>query len=298
VNLKIIELPQDPIFIVGYPRSGTTLLQGLLVTQNGFFSLPETHYFNVVYKVIQTDEEGHIKLDCLDNVFQKIHEKMSLNFKFSKKKYITRLAQRKRLTPRILFEFIVYNYLYNKIGRNPKKHYYWIEKTPNHAYFLDEIYSIYPNAYFLNIIRHPVPAIFSRKMKLPMNKKKPLDFLANLWIRSVEETEVFARKNPGKLHSLKYEELTQNPENELKKIGEFLGVKFDLGLITNHAILSKEFILKTEFWKNTHSEIFNDNSKYLNIIKKPESEEIESMLVDYMKTYNYKPFFHFNNEKL
>ena len=37
---------KDPVFLVGLPRSGTTLLQGILCKAGGFDALPETHFFS------------------------------------------------------------------------------------------------------------------------------------------------------------------------------------------------------------------------------------------------------------
>ena len=39
------EPAERPIFIVGCPRSGTTLLQCLIATQKGVVTFPETHFF-------------------------------------------------------------------------------------------------------------------------------------------------------------------------------------------------------------------------------------------------------------
>ena len=37
----------SPIFIVGFPRSGTTLLQTMVSTQKNILSFPETQFFNI-----------------------------------------------------------------------------------------------------------------------------------------------------------------------------------------------------------------------------------------------------------
>ena len=43
-NIKRIKI-KDRIFIVGCPRSGTTLLQSLLAAHPQIHSFPETHFF-------------------------------------------------------------------------------------------------------------------------------------------------------------------------------------------------------------------------------------------------------------
>lgn len=39
---------EAPIFVVGVPRSGTTLLQSLLSAHSSTYSLPETHFFPTI----------------------------------------------------------------------------------------------------------------------------------------------------------------------------------------------------------------------------------------------------------
>ena len=36
---------KKPVFIVGMPRSGTTLIQGILCNTGEYFPMPETHFF-------------------------------------------------------------------------------------------------------------------------------------------------------------------------------------------------------------------------------------------------------------
>ena len=128
-----IQLPQDPVFIVGYPRSGTTLLLRLLVTQPGIFSFPETHYFCVIEKRIQFDEKGNILPACLDIVFEKIYEKMEFRFTGEEIKTFYQLAEEKKLSSKSLFECVVSRFLFQQqVGTDGSTSFRWIEKTPTH----------------------------------------------------------------------------------------------------------------------------------------------------------------------
>ena len=222
----------------------------LLATQKDVYSLPETHFFNVINrKSVSTDDQGIVESACLDIVFEKIYEKMDLRFDRHEKKYIARLAKKKKLDAKMLFEYIVYHYVSKEI--DPKKNgpYRWVEKTPNHAYFLEHILSFYPQVQFINIIRHPVPAIYSRKINFPFNKEKPLEWLAKQWLRSIEETEAFARKFPGKIYSLKYEDLAAAAEKEFTKICDFVNLTPNMELIKNHPAAAGRYTLESEVWK-------------------------------------------------
>src|SRR5204863_639082 len=46
---------ERPIFVVGCPRSGTTLVQCILSASSHAFSLPETHFFTYVLPALGGD---------------------------------------------------------------------------------------------------------------------------------------------------------------------------------------------------------------------------------------------------
>ena len=51
-KIKDLNTNTSPIFIVGYPRSGTTLLQSMLYTQKNIYSFPETHFFTKILPLV------------------------------------------------------------------------------------------------------------------------------------------------------------------------------------------------------------------------------------------------------
>jgi hypothetical protein len=245
-----MRLPQNPIFIVGYPRSGTTLLQAMLATQDRLYSFPETHYFAAVYKRIQTDDQGFIDHQCLAAVFEKLKEKVSLELTGPEGDQIVSMAHGKRLSPKDLFETIVSRFLTVQLqaptGGQPFR---WIEKTPNHVYFLDRILGFYPQAQFVNIIRNPVSAIQSRKEKFPFNRQTPVKTLAELWVKSVASAEDFRARHPAKLISLRYEDLLTDPAKTLGGVCDFLGVGFEPARVGEYRTVSRGLIHPWETWK-------------------------------------------------
>ncbi len=289
-----IKLPQDPIFIVGFPRSGTTLLQGLLVTQPGIYSFPETHYFNVIEKSMEFDDDYNILPTCLEDVFAKIDEKISLCFPPGHLKHLHDQAAANRLTSKELFEFIVH-FLLSKQGITVEDSSFhrWIEKTPNHANFLHRIKGFYPDLQVLHIVRHPVPAIFSRKLKFPFNKETPLRELALTWSRIQQNVENFKTQHPGVVLTLRYEDLVADRARELLAIAEFLHIDFSFEYLANYKHDVANLILSSETWKKNdkNHEIINTNDNYKDKCSKAEVEEIEQILIKQMTLYQYKPFF-------
>lgn len=282
-----IMLPKNPIFIVGYPRSGTTLLQAILAAQEGMYTLPETHFFNVIYKAITLDEREFIEAACLAQCFQKIREKMNLQFSTTESERILEIARARELDARKLFEIIVAKYV-NNATLGCESSFRWIEKTPNHAYFLGKIVSYYPNAQFVNIVRHPIAAIYSRKKFFPFNKDTPVETLAALWMRSIESVETFEKQHPGKTYTIQYEALVKNPGKELRKLGAFLNVTIDLEAIEEYH-WENTFILPWETWKKNalSGKIINTNQQWKHKIRVAEILRIQHIVQEKMERLGY-----------
>lgn len=97
-------LRQDPIFVVGYPRSGTTLLQSLLATQADLFSLPEVHFFYIVrQKLVVKDDR--IQPECLEATIETIRERVRLSTNLET--HLRQQAEAQALSPKMLYEAII-----------------------------------------------------------------------------------------------------------------------------------------------------------------------------------------------
>ncbi len=290
------QLPQNPIFIVGYPRSGTTLLQRLLVTQPGVYSFPETHYFCVIEKQLLFNENRNILPSCLNNVFEKIAEKMEFRFTTEETNLIINRAHENRLSSKDLFENIVIRFLIHFHPVVQRLHTFnWIEKTPNHAHFLERIVEFYPDAHILHIVRHPVPAIFSRKLKFPFNKDIPLEELARRWNRILEDIEDFSELFPGNIYTFRYEDLVEDTETELAAVGDFLNISINPDLLSSikQKNYSESFVLPSETWKlnDLARDVSNTNEDYRKLITPQEAESIEMITLKGMIKYGYQPYY-------
>ena len=294
-----MRLPQNPIFIVGYPRSGTTLLQRLLVTQPGLYTFPETHYFCVIEKKIQwAEDQETIPLGSLPMVYERIYKKMSFYFTAAEIETLDRQAENKQLSSKALFEYIVTRFLLNLYpGIVDIPSWRWIEKTPNHAHFLERILCLYPRAQVLHILRHPVPAIFSRKLKFPFNREIAVTELARRWNRMLDDVDRFKSQNPNHILTLRYEDLVTQLENEMKRIGAFLEIAFD---IERYSSISREnpglpegIILPSEPWKleDLQRELTSTNDDYKTIFSRQDAEAVEAVIGERLKKCGYESFY-------
>ena len=257
-------IPQNPIFIVGFPRSGTTLLQSMLATQDNVYSFQETHYFCTTMRFIETDENGFIKSECLKSVFQNIKEKTDHKFSPEIIKEIMGLAKSHQLSVKLLFEFLVADLLLKQVKPFQLKDIQWIEKTPGHIFQMDIINEFYPNARFIEIIRNPLNAIYSSKIKFHDIDDITPSTLARRWKNGIETFKKFKEVHSGKAYSVKYEALVNDSESEFRKISEFLGITPDIKKLDNIQKTASQFVLNRETWKNKNldSGITNRNPDY------------------------------------
>ena len=95
-----------------------------------------------------------------------------------------------------------------------------VEKSPPNLVMTRFLQALYPDAYFVVIIRHPVVVALSTQKWL--HGKTLRTPMAN-WFAA---HDTFAADAPTlrRLHVVKYESLVADPQAELDAIGEFLGL--------------------------------------------------------------------------
>jgi hypothetical protein len=96
------------------------------------------------------------------------------------------------------------------------------DKTPNNVFIIDRLREAWPDARFIFLLRHPGAIARSRQ-------KYKGEGADELIIKYVEALEAARQTYDG--HTVRYEDLTANPERELRKICAFLGVPFEPGMI-------------------------------------------------------------------
>ena len=196
---------RGPIFIVGMPRSGTTLMQSLLNHNAEISIAPETHFFvhldsmNIsdlkFHKYIRSNYVKSLNLDIeefVNSVQKEINEK---NFKG-------------------IFEALLRTYL-AKQGKTIIG-----EKTPAHYEHLDTIFSWYPRARVIWLVRDPRAVASSYKF-VPWGNKGVIS-PALRWRGS--QRELSRWHGDERIYTVRYEDLVSRTNEELKKVYRFLGI--------------------------------------------------------------------------
>jgi len=99
----------------------------------------------------------------------------------------------------------------------------WGDKRPMYSRYLDAVFSLFPDAQFINVVRDPRAAVASMK-KLGWYQGRPGPAI-ELWDRSVRSVDPWRKfLAPDQLLDVRYEDLVTETEEELRRITGFLGL--------------------------------------------------------------------------
>jgi hypothetical protein len=283
-------LRQDPIFIVGYPRSGTTLVQALIATQENVVSFEETHFFGRARNSLKLKDDK-ILPDCIDDVVDRIRERVS--FSKNAEAHIRALAGTTGLSPKMLFETMVIDNIISKVENKDLKAVRWMEKTPEHVQQLDVIFRFYPRAQVIYVMRDPEKSILSRRKHFTFNQEAswPIEKHVGKWLHGVREAEKYQTLDPQSVLIVKLEDVTRNPVEEMEKICEFLGIPFDEERLAERKEISKTLYYPWETWKDMAS---RDISPALALresehLSSSDRQKLNILAGEELKRYGYLP---------
>jgi len=251
-------LTGTPVFICGYPKSGTTLLLALLDNHSELLVFPEeTHFFNKIsgYPDRQNVEyllsHTSIKTLGLGKVQITSGFRDYSNFDFDHfKEVLAESWHNSQKDERSLLECIFYSYGVETDRLNTK---YWVEKTPLNEKYIKKAVRWWPDLKAIYIIRDPRDNYCSYKKQtekrfksrqdrivnnphLPPKEKKreisilplPLSlesFSAN-WLESINAWENYSRVFQNTM-LIKYEELVNAPKVVMSRVCDFLEIDWD-----------------------------------------------------------------------
>ena len=210
-----------PIFIVGMPRSGTTLLTSMLSAHPRIAIAPETHYLCYWRQEYQALELA----DPQD--FERFWQALSHSQRFS---YFGIDAHKTR--ERILAKgspchhHILWGWLeeYARTIHKPR----WGEKTPLHYQHLHQLFSWFPQARVIWMLRDP-RAVAASLQKVPWASRY-MHVHGQQWQESLTQFEQNWQKD-ARVMLLSYENLVQQPEKSLIALCQFLGEAYTPDMI-------------------------------------------------------------------
>jgi hypothetical protein len=286
-----LDINQTPFFfILGRPRSGTTLLSTIL------------------------DAHLNIIVPFESSIIINLHSKYGKITKWNKDilaEFYHDLSQQRKfegwpmkrevLKADILNspENVTYQELIKTIYLHFKSYYEKEEieiigdKNPIYSFYGKKLLEIFPEAKIIHIIRDYRDNILSIKK---VNFEAPVTaLLAHRWKIANKKIEKLSKKYPNQYYLLKYEELVSDSEQEIKKICTFLNVSFQESMLNFHQ--AKDKVLK-DFSKKEidkyHSSLYQPiNTRKVGIWKKKMRERnvkiADSINQLYAEKYGYEP---------
>jgi hypothetical protein len=239
-------LRQDPIFVVGYPRSGTTFVQALIATQDNIISVPETHFFSRAWKALTVKREK-VMPGCLDGVIRIIRSGLPLSVNAE-----SHLRETTELSPKMLFETIITDNIITQIDYRELNNIRWVEKTPHHIFHLEKIFRFYPRAKIIYVMRNPEKAIISRRHSFIFNEESrwPIRKHVRQWLAGIRRFESFRELKPDSLILIRFEDLVENRDREMERLCVFLGLPLDTGKLADYREVARRLINPWELWKS------------------------------------------------
>lgn len=224
------------IFIVGVGRSGTSLLQSMLNAHGDIAFIPETQFLR---KYVFT---GNRRITPAS--FTAFKETLRSDKNFRRANIEPELVVKEGKTNLQTYQLILEEYLRRKEKRLIG------DKDPRNIDFIPELKSIFPNSKIVHIIRDPRDVVLSRT-KADWSKQWPFNLHAYIYNAQINRGRKLGRKLFGKnYHELFYENLIENPTQELEKICAFIRVPYDANML-NFGSSARELVDKSELqWKS------------------------------------------------
>ncbi len=183
-----------PIFVIGSPRSGTTLLRLMLDAHPRISCGEETHFLRSLQAVVGRDWD------------------LVATYGFGREWWLERIAS------------FYAGFQAEVLGRSGKVR--WAEKDPTYTLLLDFIDGLFPDAVYVHLLRdgHDVVASFRDRW----GYRAAARAAKSEWARYVRAARSFGRTlPPERFLELRYEDLVTDPDAEGRRLFSFLGEEWD-----------------------------------------------------------------------
>jgi hypothetical protein len=201
---------EDPIFIIGCQRSGTSLLRRIVDSHSRIACPPESKFVGSIVGLLR-DEASLRGLESMG---------------FDRSEVV-------RATAEFIRSFFDE---YASAQGKPR----WADKTPNYVDCLNELWEMFgPSARFLIVVRDGLDVAYSlSKRHYPAidefvdaaSGDKPV--AAGLfWAHQNQTIRSFSAGHPEPCHQVRYEDLTANPAGTMQAVFAFLGEPWEASVL-------------------------------------------------------------------
>jgi len=264
-NLKInkIENFKDKnnlVFLIGFPRSGTTLLDTILRTHKDVKILEEKP---LIDKMISELDK------CLCKDFSNLENLDKNQILQIQKIYF---KERDKL-----------------INVNKKE--IFIDKLPLNIIFVAEIVKIFPSAKFILAIRNPYDSVLSCFMQPFLPNDAMSNFLnlkdsVNFYDRIMKLWNIYQTKLDLNIHVIKYEDVVNDFDMSLKNLLNFLNLQWSENLRNFYLTANKNRLINTPSYNQVNQPIYKESiNRWINYEEK--FEDFKNILNKWVEYFEY-----------
>ena len=253
----------DPIFILGLPRAGSTLIEQILASHSqveGTMELPDIpRIAGEIFRRNQADDP----VGFAQAVGAFTHEELRA---FGERYLADTRAQRKTDKP------------------------FFIDKMPNNFLYVGFIQLILPNARIIDARRHPLGCCFSgfkQHFARGQNFSYSLDDLGRYYYDYAELMAHVDAVLPGRVHRVFYERMIEDTETQVRELLRYCGLPFEEGCLRFY---ENERAVRTASSEQVRQPIFRDGMGHWKYFE-PWLEPLKQALGPVLDAYPAVPAF-------
>jgi len=192
----------EPIFVIGLPRSGTTLLERILGSHSEVYAAGELVHFGIELTKLTREQLGTAKADRK----QFVTASAEIDYRKLGERYVRSTRPLTGSTPRFI-DKLPFNYLYAGL-----------------------IHKALPQAKIISLRRHPMDSCYSMYKQL-FRDAYPFSYsqqdLASYYVAYHRLMEHWLSIMPGVIHMVRYEDLVNDTEREARRVMAHCGLNWE-----------------------------------------------------------------------
>jgi tetratricopeptide (TPR) repeat protein len=223
--IQVAPQPPAPTFIVGFPRSGTTLLDTLLMNMPALHVLEELPVVRQIEGTVDPDRLGELTADAVRGLRARYYEALDV------------------------------------IAPMPRPGMAVVDKYPLHMARMALIHRVFPDARVILVERHPCDAVLSCFMSnFQLNKAMrefvTLEGAARLYDSVFACWERATALLPVNVHRIRYERMVSDLEGEMRALLGFLDIPWDDRVLDNRGAAKKREHIRTASYAQVGEAIY------------------------------------------
>jgi len=252
----------EQIFVVGMPRSGTTLIESILAGHPKVEDFGELEYFSQQLfglGILNPSEE-------------------------TKASRLKRVQSNLASAPAEVFKGIGQQYI-QRFGFENIQGFMKVDKMPHNFRSLGLIAAVFPGAKVIHSMRHPMDtclSVFKNPLKgYHTTFAQDLETLGEYYIEYRKLMDFWKETLPIEIHEIRYEDMVSNPEIHAKEMISYLGLEWDAACLTNRS--GKQDVATASIWQ-VREEIYTSSVDKWRVYEK-QLAPLTDILKDEIKRY-------------